>query len=55
MTGPLGNAGPQLRQRGGAQQAALPPIQRALARKQAKKSEEAVRDWVTLGKCDKGK
>jgi hypothetical protein len=28
---------------------------RALARKQAKKSEEAVRDWVTLRKCDKGK
>jgi hypothetical protein len=54
MTGPLGNAGLSCAKRGGAQQAALRPS-RALSRKQAKKSEEAVRDWVTLGKCDKGK
>jgi hypothetical protein len=57
MTGPLGNAGLSCARRGGAQQAALRPW-KALSRKQARqqrKSDEAVRDWVTLGKCDKGK
>jgi hypothetical protein len=54
MTGPLGNAGFSCANVGVHNRQPCRPS-RALARKQAKKSEEAVRDWVTLRKCDKGK
>lgn len=54
MTGPLGNAGLSCASVGVHNRQPCRSA-RALARKQAKKSEEAVRDWVTLGKSDKGK